>query len=77
MRLNEAFHVMPKNGEGWVVREHEPAGRLLGHFKRRALAEAFGRALAHRQGVELIVHMGDGRQVRQTADSLSYCARLA
>lgn len=74
--MNEAFHVMPQNGDGWVVREQETAGASLGHFKRRELAEAFGRALAHRHGVELVVHMRDGQLVTRTAETLSYCVRL-
>jgi hypothetical protein len=75
--LNEDFHVMPKNDAGWVVKDAETAGRSLGNFKRRALAEAYGRALAHRHGVELVVHMRNGQRVRRLAASLSYCSRLA
>ncbi len=75
--MNEDFHVMHQSGAGWVVKDAEAAGRSLGNFKRRAMAEAYGRALAHRHGVELIVHMTDGRRVRRLAATLSYCTHLA
>lgn len=74
--MNEDVHVMRQGGAGWVVKDAEEAGRSLGNFKRRALAEAYGRALAHRRGVELVVHVGDGKQLRRVAETLSYCTRL-
>lgn len=75
--MNADLHVMHQSGAGWVVKDAEAAVSPLGSFKRRAMAEAYGRALAHRRGVELVVHMGDGRQVRRSAATLSYCTRLA
>jgi hypothetical protein len=75
--LNEDFHVMHQSGAGWVVKRAEKPGHSLGNFKRRALAEAYGRALAHRHGVGLIVHMRDGKQVRRAVETLSYCTRLS
>lgn len=48
----------------------------LGRFRVRSHALAFGRAIAHSGGVELIVHEDDGRVIRHAAMSLSYPSKL-
>jgi hypothetical protein len=75
--MNHDIHVHHQDGSGWVVKRCGTSSALLGNFRRRALAEAYGRALAHRSQVELVVHRPDGKQVRYPAYTLSYSASLS
>lgn len=75
--MKEDIHVTHQDGSGWVVQRSEEASTPLANFRRRAIAEAFGRALAHRHRVELVVHRADGKQVRYHHSALSYAAHLS
>ncbi|WP_439543417.1 DUF2188 domain-containing protein [Hyphomicrobium sp.] len=73
-------HVTHLNGAGWTVKQ--PAGALslsktYGRFRIREHAEAFGRALAHRNRVALVVHHPDGHEAVYSEDALSYPAQLS
>ncbi len=74
--MKQDIHVKHQDGSGWVVKRIGLSNALLGQFRRRALAEAYGRALAHRSQVELVVHRGDGEQIRYPAYTLSYASSL-
>lgn len=74
----ENIHVTRLPGDGWAVKQPSGAtSRCFGRFSKREYAEAFGRALAHRRKVELIVHQPDGQQARYTASALTYPVRLS
>jgi hypothetical protein len=72
-------HVTHQNGAGWTVKQ--PSGALCFDktygFRLREHAEAFGRALAHRNKVALVVHHRDGHEARYAEDALSYPAQLS
>lgn len=74
----ENIHVTLQKDVGWTVKQ--PSGELskcFGSFRKRAYAEAYGRALAHREKVDLIVHQPDGRQARVPTSALTYPVRLS
>lgn len=74
---NQDIHVA-LDGEEWTVNQPAgQAGRTYGSFRIRAHAEAFGRALAHRCKVTLIVHHPDGREARYGGETLTYPSHLA
>lgn len=73
--MKDDFHVKHQDGAGWIVKRCA-AGKTFGHFRRRALAEAYGRALAYRHQVELVVHAADGQKIRYPACKLTYATRL-
>lgn len=75
--MKHDIHVKHQDGTGWVVKRCGTTSALLGNFRRRALAEAYGRALAHRSQVELVVHRSDGEQVRYPAYTLTYATYLS
>lgn len=73
-------HVCHQNGAGWTVKQPSGAPTLsktYGRFRIREHAEAFGRALAHRNRVALVVHYTDGHEAVYSEDALSYPARLS
>lgn len=74
--MTNDFHVKHEAGTGWIVKRCAPAAKTFGSFRRRALAEAYGRALAHRHRVELVVHMAEGEKVRYPTFKLSYATCL-
>jgi|APFEC2959095171_1045051.scaffolds.fasta_scaffold26935_2 hypothetical protein len=73
--MSTDFHVKHEDGAGWIVKRCLPR-KTFGSFRRRALAEAYGRALAHSHRVELIVHMAEGEKIRYPAFKLTYATRL-
>jgi len=71
--MTHDFHVKQTVDGGWVV---ERLGDALVGFRRRAIAEAFGRALAHRDKVSLIVHPRGAQPIRYSKAQLTYAARI-
>jgi hypothetical protein len=60
-----AVHVLPDDSfDDWIVRED--GGREIGHFPTREAAELAARPLAQRREGELVVHLPDGRTIRQS-----------
>ena len=71
------IHVAQQSDAGWTVIQSAGSERkLYGQFRLRAHAEAFGRALAHRGRVALIVHHPDGREAHVPTSALSFPAHL-
>jgi hypothetical protein len=72
-------HVTHQNGAGWTVKQRsgEVSFNKSYGFRIREHAEAFGRALAHRNKVALVVHHPDGREARYAESALSYPAQLS
>lgn len=55
-------HVVPDDSfEDWVVRTE--SGSELGHYATREAAELAAEAMARNQGIELVVHLPDGRTI--------------
>lgn len=75
--MNHDIHVKHQDGSGWVVKRFGTSNAPLANFRRRALAEAYGRALAHRSQVELVVHRSDGKLIRYPACTLTYATHLS
>ncbi|MBX9862866.1 MAG: DUF2188 domain-containing protein [Hyphomicrobium sp.] len=69
-------HVIHQNGAGWTVKQRSGELKSYG-FRIREHAEAFGRALAHRNKVALVVHHPDGHEARYAEAALSYPAHLS
>jgi len=78
--MTNDFHIMhtPHDSSvphsNWVVMSQ--AGLPLIGFRRQAVAEAYGKALAHRAGVSLLVHEVGDRCIRYSGRDLSYSASL-
>lgn len=68
------FRVEAGTGGGWIVARH--LGSPLAQFRRRPVAEAYGRALAHREKVALIVHHHGDKQVRYAEADLTYARTI-
>lgn len=75
--MKQDILVTHQEGFGWIVKRSEASNIPLASFRRRAIAEAYGRALAHRNRVELVVRRPDGKQVRYPASALSYDTHLS
>lgn len=75
--MKEDILVTHQHGFGWIVQRSGAPNSPLASFRRRAIAEAYGRALAHRNQVELVVRRPDGEQIRYPASTLSYATRLS
>jgi hypothetical protein len=58
----KAIHVIATAENDWMVRED--AGRELGHYPTRREAEAIGRKIAQKRGVELVVQHAAGKAQR-------------
>jgi hypothetical protein len=57
-------HVVPDDSfEDWVVRTE--IGNELGHYSTREAAELAAQAMAQDQGIELVVHLPDGKTIRR------------
>lgn len=70
---NLDVHVVKGKDAYWIVALGEDRmDRSLGRFRVRSHALAFGRAVAHRGHVEMVVHESDGRRIRYAATSLTY-----
>lgn len=72
--MKPVFQVARSANHKWVV--VSPAGALPTEFRRRVLAEAYGKALAHRAKVSLIVHQCNERSVRYVGRDLTYAICL-
>lgn len=72
--MNQDFHIRRGADDSWIV--HNQAGAKLFAFQRRKVAEAYGKALAHRARVSLIVHHGSARSSRFAERDLTYSVRL-
>lgn len=58
------IHVVPDDRfDDWVVRTD--VDNELGHYSTREAAELAAQAMAQDRGVELVVHLPDGRMVRR------------
>jgi len=71
--MKRDFHVLRGAEDNWIVLNQ--AGLQLLAFDRRWTAEAYGKALAHRAKVSLIVH-GSDRTMRYSKRDLTYSACL-
>ncbi len=72
------FHIDESSQHVWTVRRFEGEAKVcFGDFRYRAQAEAFGRALAHRSRVELMIHPTDGTVIKVAAPNLSYPVDIA
>lgn len=60
--------------DNWVVLSE--AGAPLKGFRRRSIAEAYGKALAHRANVSLIVHRQGEFSIRCAERVSTYSVRL-
>ena len=58
----KAIHVIAASANDWIVREE--GGRELGHYPARQEAEAVGRKLAEKRGVEFVVQDVSGKTQR-------------
>lgn len=57
-----SVHVVPGDSfEDWVVRTE--TGSELGHYATREAAEFAAEAIARKQGIELVVHLPDGKTI--------------
>ncbi|MCC7251353.1 DUF2188 domain-containing protein [Hyphomicrobium sp.] len=72
--MTRDFHVHAQKGGEWIVVRQ--CGLPLASFRRRVVAEAYGRALAHRAKVALIVHHEADKQVRYSKAELTYSVTL-
>lgn len=68
------FHVRPGVNDNWVVISQ--TGVLINDFRRRRVAEAYGKALAHRARVPLAVHGRDDGVTRFSGRELTYAICL-
>ena len=68
------FQVERGANDNWVVLS-QGGSPVLG-FRRRMVAEAFGKALAHQAKVSLVVHRRSGRVMSFSGDELTYSPRL-
>jgi Uncharacterized protein conserved in bacteria (DUF2188) len=73
VKAQKAIHVIAAAENDWVVRED--AGRELGHYSTRREAEAVGRKIAQKRGVELVVQDAAGK-VQRTKPRKGWFARL-
>ncbi|SED17579.1 hypothetical protein SAMN05444164_3960 [Bradyrhizobium erythrophlei] len=63
LRPSSVVHVVPDDSfEDWVVRTE--IGNELGHYSTREAAELAAQAMAQDQGIELVVHLPDGKTIR-------------
>ena len=59
-----AIHVVPDDSfDDWVVRGD--VGNEFGHYSTREAAELVAQAIAREFGIDLVVHLPDGRTSRQ------------
>lgn len=72
--MSRDFHVERGVNDNWVVLSQ--AGTPLKGFRRRSVAEAYGKALAHRANVSLIVHRQGEFSIRYSERDLTYSVRL-
>lgn len=72
--MTRDFHIKPEANNEWILLSQEGV-RLVG-FRRRGVAEAFGKALAHRAKASLVVHQRDRQSTRYSGRDLTYAIRL-
>lgn len=72
--MNQDFHIRRGANDSWIV--HNQTGAKLSAFQRRSVAEAYGKALAHRAKVSLIVHHCSTRSSRFAERDLTYSVRI-
>jgi hypothetical protein len=72
--MRRDFHVQRGANDNWVVINQ--AGAPMIGFRRRSVAEAYGKALAHRAKVSLIVHRNGEGSIRYSERDLTYSVRL-
>ena len=68
------YHVLQGANNNWVVLSQ--IGTPMITSRRKGVAEAFGRALAHRASVSLIVHRHGGPSAHYFGRDLTYASRL-
>jgi hypothetical protein len=73
MAAQKAIQVLSCGARDWLVRED--GGREFGHYPTRSEAEAVGRKLARKRGVELLVRHGTGK-VERSRPRKGWFARL-
>ena len=60
-----SVHVVPGDSfEDWVVRTE--TGSELGHYATREAAELAAETIAKNQGIEVVVHLPDGRTINRS-----------
>lgn len=73
--MRDDFHVQRGISDDWIV--HNQSGAPLIAFRRRSVAEAYGKALAHRAKVSLVVdHSCGGGSMRYSERELTYAVCL-
>jgi hypothetical protein len=59
------IYVMPDNSfDDWIVQDD--SGCKLGHFPTREAAELVAQPLAQKRRGELVIHLPDGKTIRQS-----------
>ncbi|MGY3505183.1 DUF2188 domain-containing protein [Bradyrhizobium sp. USDA 4471] len=65
MMSDAAVHVIPDaNFDDWIVRNDE--GNEVAHYATREAAELLARKIAQERAVDLVIHLPDGRTIRQS-----------
>lgn len=72
--MRHGYHVRQGADDRWIVLN--PNGAPLVAFRRRRVADAYGKALAHRAKVSLVVHRCSVRTLRYSDRELTYSVRL-
>jgi len=68
------FQILQGTNDNWFVLSQ--GGVPLLASRRQGVAEAFGRALAHRASVSLIVHRHGEQSAHYSGSDLTYASRL-
>lgn len=72
--MKRDFQIFQGTNENWIVLSQIGAPLLAS--RRQGVAEAFGKALAHRASVSLIVHRHGEQSANYSGRDLTYASRL-
>lgn len=72
--MKRDFQIFQGSDDNWIVLSQ--IGVPLLASRRQGVAEAFGKALAHRASVSLIVHRHGERSAHYCGRDLTYASRL-
>lgn len=72
--MKSDFQIYQGTNDNWIVLSQ--IGVPLLASRRQGVAEAFGKALAHRASVALIVHRHGERSTHYSGRALTYASRL-
>ena len=68
------IRVLPGEHDDWIVKED--GGRELGHYPRKAEAEAVGRKLARKRKAELVIQDTSGKVEQRSHPYRGWLRRL-